>query len=568
MFFRKFRRFLRRLTIGAVCVIRAVCWPQTPGSLAAPAAPEGLKGKVYFIPPFLKLPNFDGMEPVGVIYTNPLFVRPNSVGFPGIPNRAAWFAIDYTGKIYIRIPGKYGFRLISDDGSKLYIDGNVAIDNDHGLNVWTGEKSVQLSGGMHRIRLSYFQGPLKHNYIALMLSVMTPAGKDYKPFDSRDFSPPTSPEDWKYGSRADFAGPPDPDATRTKLKDVIAAEKGMTNKELVALVQSAVRQRAPDRSLAKTLDKLTLSEKLDLTTIEQLQSEGAGADAVAALDHLREISAWLPAAPDAPAFQVPPRPSIDEQTKFFRLVSANALHYTAGLPDFICTETVRRFTQPLHTSPGVMTALRPYPKLPPAEVWTPQDVLTVRLTYFDNVEKYDLTLVNGRKTGRNYELSGGAISKGDFGTTLLEIFAPDRETKFQWDHWTHLRKRLTQVYSYRTLRERSHHNIVAVGVRPGDRDTIVAGRHGFIYADSETHHVMRITGEAESIQPGFPVTAQSSMLDYSLTDVNGRQFVLPMRAEQRMQTAQLQFKNVIEFHDYRKFIGETTISFGEPERRY
>jgi hypothetical protein len=99
-----------------------------------------------------------------------------------------------------------------------------------------------------------------------------------------------------------------------------------------------------------------------------------------------------------------------------------------------------------------MTALKPKPAA--AEVWTPQDVLTVRLTYFGNVEKYELTQLNGHKTGRSYETSGGAISKGDFGTTLLEIFAPDSETRFQWDRWTHLRKRLTQVYSYRTAQER------------------------------------------------------------------------------------------------------------------
>jgi hypothetical protein len=79
---------------------------------------------------------------------------------------------------------------------------------------------------------------------------------------------------------------------------------------------------------------------------------------------------------------------------------------------------------------------------------------------------------------------------------------------------------------------------------------------------------MRITGEAESIPPGFAVTAQSSMLDYDLTDIGGRKFLLPLRAEQHMQTVQLKFKNVVEFHDYRKFAGESKIFFDDPERRY
>ena len=82
-----------------------------------------------------------------------------------------------------------------------------------------------------------------------------------------------------------------------------------------------------------------------------------------------------------------------------------------------------------------------------------KDVLTVKLSYFDNREKYELILVNGKKTKETYEYSGGAISEGDFGSTLLDLFDPDERTIFQWDHWTHLRKRLTQVYAYRTSRD-------------------------------------------------------------------------------------------------------------------
>jgi hypothetical protein len=75
--------------------------------------------------------------------------------------------------------------------------------------------------------------------------------------------------------------------------------------------------------------------------------------------------------------------------------------------------------------------------------------------------------------------------------------------------------------------------------------------------------VMRVTGEADSIPPGFPVTAQSGVLDYDLTDVGGQQFLLPLRSEQRMRDSRRQFRNVEEFHDYRKFTGDATISFGE-----
>jgi hypothetical protein len=317
---------------------------------------------------------------------------------------------------------------------------------------------------------------------------------------------------------------------------------------LIATVRAAIRQRTGDKALAKSLRKLTLSQRLELRTIEKLESEGAGAESVAALYDLHEASSSRAPANAAALIPAPPAPSIEEQKAAFRKISSNALHYAAGLPDFICTESVRRYT------------LAPSVSLFDPPVWEAKDALTVKLTYFSNHEKYELTHINGRAAGKGYESSGGAVSEGDFGSMLLEIFIPDTETKFVWDHWTYLRKRLTHVFSYRTPREHSHFK-VAVGADPSVRKSITAGRSGFIYADQETHMVMRIVGEAESLPPDFPITAQSNLLDYDLADVGGRKVLLPLRGEQRMKTRQAEFKNVVEFQGYRKFNAESSISF-------
>jgi hypothetical protein len=299
-----------------------------------------------------------------------------------------------------------------------------------------------------------------------------------------------------------------------------------------------------------------------MRTIEELESEGAAVESVAALDLLRENSTGRPASTAIPPFTIPARPSIEEQKEFFHKVNVNAIHYTVSLPDFICNEVVHRYQMTPAVPPGT-TRRSPAPTLG-AGFWILKDVLTVKLSYFDNREKYELTLVNGKKTRDSYESSGGAISEGDFGTVLLEIFAPDSATKFQWDHWTHLRGRLTRVYAYRTSRERSHYKI-GVGNMSSEPRIVVAGRHGFVYADDVTGMVMRLTGEAESIPLGFPVLAQSSMLDYEYANVGENRFLLPLRVENRMKTAPVNFKNVVEFRDYRKFTGESTISFDVAE---
>jgi len=184
--------------------------------------PSGLRGEIYFLPPgTLALPKFEKLEPVGTIYTNGLNIptREFTEGFPGVTNRFEWFAIDYTGRFYVSNPGKYRFALVSDDGSKLYIDGRMIIDNDGHHPTLRMDGAVKLAGGIHRMRLSYFQGP--RTELALMLGVCGPGETQFRLFNTNEFKPPANPEDWKYGSPDDLKDPPDPNAGRKKLRDVL-----------------------------------------------------------------------------------------------------------------------------------------------------------------------------------------------------------------------------------------------------------------------------------------------------------------------------------------------------------
>jgi hypothetical protein len=150
----------------------------------------GLKGDIYELPPGTgELPNFKKLVPVGSIYTNILNVppRPFLEGFPGVTNRLEWFAIDYNGRFWIEQPGRYRFSLLSDDGSKLFIDGHMVIDNDGVHAAVEKEKSLNLKRGIHRIRISYFQGP--GYYVALVLKFAGQA-EDWRVFNMDEVMPP------------------------------------------------------------------------------------------------------------------------------------------------------------------------------------------------------------------------------------------------------------------------------------------------------------------------------------------------------------------------------------------
>lgn len=68
------------------------------------------------------------------------------------------FAIVFKGTLNIPKTGSYSFRLASDDGSWLFIDGKEIIDHGgfHGPDIKDGE--VYLSEGAHDLKIHYFQG--------------------------------------------------------------------------------------------------------------------------------------------------------------------------------------------------------------------------------------------------------------------------------------------------------------------------------------------------------------------------------------------------------------------------
>ena len=199
---------------GACCLALSVASAQTPSIRDAPITtfgvtvvdPSGLRGEVYLLPTdTLFLPKFEKLKPIATVYTSALNIATSDYqeSFAAITKRFEWFGIDYTGNFYIENPGKYRFLLASDDGSKLYIDNKMVIDNDGLHDLQPGQCSLILKGGIHRIRVAYFQGP--GSQLGLILAVARP-GEDWRIFSTNEFRPPRNPADWKYGDPSNLPG--------------------------------------------------------------------------------------------------------------------------------------------------------------------------------------------------------------------------------------------------------------------------------------------------------------------------------------------------------------------------
>jgi len=70
------------------------------------------------------------------------------------------FAVEITGYIKIELGGEYKFFLSSDDGSKLYINNWLVVDNDNHLDVHASDEQeghITLAVGSHAIRITMFE---------------------------------------------------------------------------------------------------------------------------------------------------------------------------------------------------------------------------------------------------------------------------------------------------------------------------------------------------------------------------------------------------------------------------
>ena len=100
--------------------------------------------------PFAHVPDCDQLKPIakGNIF---------QFGLTKIASPKVNFAAQLKSFIQIDNAGKYTFYVTSNDGSKLYIDNKLLIDNDgeHGSKEMSN--SISLDKGRHQIRIDYFQ---------------------------------------------------------------------------------------------------------------------------------------------------------------------------------------------------------------------------------------------------------------------------------------------------------------------------------------------------------------------------------------------------------------------------
>ena len=336
----------------------------------------------------------------------------------------------------------------------------------------------------------------------------------------------------------------------------MSAAAKLTVEQLVGFVRSAIHLKQPDKDVAAYLATVSLSERLDDRTIEELRGQGAGPKTVEALKALRAASQALPApsqptptpAPPPPPAPMEP-PSAEEQGKTIEQAREYAMNYTKSLPDFLCTQVTRRYVDPHGT-----------------QFWGLEDTLTAHVSYVDHKEDYKLMTRDGKSvTNSSIWSVGGANSAGEFGSMMAGIFDPRTEASFHWERWGTLRSRRAYVYAYQVAQARSGWRVSSGrDSAGGSKAETVPGYHGLIFVDRDLLAVMRITLVAE-LPPDFPMQQVEDTLDYDLAAISGHEYMLPLRAVVLMRDGDHRSKNEVESRLYRKFTAEATLKFDEPD---
>lgn len=198
--------------------------------------------------------------------------------------------------------------------------------------------------------------------------------------------------------------------------------------------------------------------------------------------------------------------------------------------------------------------------------WAVYDRLSIAVSYRQTEgEDYKLLSVNGvpATESQSYGMKlGGTISTGEYVTALTELFKRESRAEFRMVDTDTLRGRPAIVYEYEVKKEFSHQTL-GWGEGGSIKQQAISGYRGRIWVDRENYRVLRLEDISTEIDPGFPITAASKVIDYDWVSISEKEHLLPARAvveltaRDRGQTEQT--RNEILFRGYRKFSTEVKI---------
>ncbi|HLK21268.1 MAG TPA: hypothetical protein VKT81_20095, partial [Bryobacteraceae bacterium] len=238
----------------------------------------------------------------------------------------------------------------------------------------------------------------------------------------------------------------------------------------------------------------------------------------------------------------PATPPVSARQAFIEKARAAAMAYMEGLPNYVCQENTTRYVSETR-NPN----------------WQVIDVVSAEVVYENHKESYRNLTINGKPTKKAPE-DTGAWSSGEFGTILRNLFEPGTDADFKYAEDDRIAHQAASIYKFSVERMRSSWKIWVPG------QYILPSYKGSVWVDKQTANALRIEMQATDIPDEFPRIAVETAVDYDYISLGTpEKFLLPVRAEvlSCSRGSNECERNVIEFRNYHKFTGESTIKFGQ-----
>jgi hypothetical protein len=243
-------------------------------------------------------------------------------------------------------------------------------------------------------------------------------------------------------------------------------------------------------------------------------------------------------SPGAQSDETPEPPPVDDPV----IVKAKqaTVTFTEKLPNYVCKEFMARYASS---------------RQPPE--WRALDVVSTNIVYEGGHESYRDLAINDKPVHKGMEEMSGAWSTGEFGTMLLDLFAPWTAAEFR------LRRRATiagleaRVYDFEVEHARSHWKVQVAS------QSMLPAYKGSVWIEPETGQVLRLEIAARALPKEFPVDTVESAVDYERVLIGGKKFLLPVHAETLAceRGSSNCTRNAIDFRNYHKFESSSDVTF-------
>lgn len=216
--------------------------------------------------------------------------------------------------------------------------------------------------------------------------------------------------------------------------------------------------------------------------------------------------------------------------------------FTQALPNYVCRQSTTRYVEQSRQ-----------------EGWQALDIVTAQVVYEDGKESYRDITVGGKKTTKSMDEIGGSTSTGEFASTLRGLFDPGSNARFRFTETARVGQSDASIYDFKVDLRHSSWQIRVGG------QTLRPAYSGSVWIDKKTAEVRRIEMQADNVPTDFPLDTVEWAVDYDKIPLGESSFFLPTHAENLgcQRGTSICSKNAIDFRNYHKFSGESTIKFGQ-----